>query len=136
MDTSGRGHEQHPIAAAFLPPGHSELSFADSAGPVTMAAVSVTSVAEVYSHQADDMLLTTHMADYKLLQAANNGEMNDTLGSRLEAKMTTVKQPVERGCEKQPCHHGAYCSTDPVGPTGFSCRCRPGFYGTQCEYGK
>jgi hypothetical protein len=48
---------------------------------------------------------------------------------------TTTKRPVERGCEKQPCHNDADCSTDPIGPRGFSCRCRPGFYGILCEFG-
>jgi hypothetical protein len=48
---------------------------------------------------------------------------------------TTTNRPVERGCEKQPCRNDADCSTDPIGPRGFSCRCRPGFYGTLCEYG-
>ncbi|CAG5136894.1 unnamed protein product, partial [Candidula unifasciata] len=41
------------------------------------------------------------------------------------------QQSVAGGCASNPCQNGAVCA--PVGSTGFSCTCRPGFSGPTCS---
>lgn len=38
-----------------------------------------------------------------------------------------------RGCDTQPCHHGALCVPQGPDPHSFRCYCVPGFQGPRCE---